>query len=36
MAQLIDLSQEIFEGMRVYPGHLATSVWEHHSHEGTS
>jgi kynurenine formamidase len=34
--QLIDLSQEIFEGMRVYPGHLETRVWEHHTHEDTA
>jgi kynurenine formamidase len=36
VTELIDLSQEIFEGMRVYPGHLETRVWEHHSHEDTA
>jgi kynurenine formamidase len=33
---LIDLSQEIYQGMGVYPGHLKTVVWEHASHEETS
>lgn len=36
MTRLIDLSQEIYQGMLVYPGHLKTVVWEHHSHEETS
>jgi kynurenine formamidase len=35
MTRLIDLSQEIYQGMYVYPGHLKTVVWEHHSHEET-
>lgn len=35
MAQIIDLSQEIFQGMGVYPGHLKTVIWEHASHEET-
>lgn len=35
MTHLIDLSQEIYQGMFVYPGHLKTVVWEHHSHEET-
>ena len=35
MARLLDLSQEIFQGMFVYPGHLKTVIWEHHSHEET-
>ncbi|HVB72653.1 MAG TPA: cyclase family protein [Ktedonobacteraceae bacterium] len=35
MTRLIDLSQEIYQGMFVYPGHLKTVVWEHHSHEET-
>jgi kynurenine formamidase len=30
--ELIDLSQEIFQGMTVYPGHLKTVIWEHMSH----
>ncbi|MEY2535338.1 MAG: hypothetical protein QOF29_3248 [bacterium] len=35
MSDLIDLSQEIYEGMFVYPGHLETKLWEHHRHEET-
>jgi kynurenine formamidase len=35
MSQLIDLSQEIYQGMFVYPGHLKTVVWEHHAHHET-
>lgn len=35
MPRLIDLSQEIFQGMNVYPGHLKTVIWEHHTHEET-
>lgn len=35
MTQLIDLSQEIYQGMYVYPGHLKTVVWDHHLHEET-
>jgi kynurenine formamidase len=35
MTRLIDLSQEIYQGMFVYPGHLKTVIWEHHSHEET-
>lgn len=35
MPRLIDLSQEIFQGMYVYPGHLKTVVWDHHLHEET-
>lgn len=35
MARLIDLSQEIYQGMYVYPGHLKTVVWDHHLHEET-
>ncbi len=31
--KLIDLSQEIYQGMPVYPGHLKTVVWTHMSHE---
>ena len=33
--RLVDLSQEIYQGMPVYPGHLKTAVWEYHSHEET-
>src|SRR5260221_11606935 len=35
MGRLIDLSQEIYQGMNVYPGHLKTVIWEHHTHEET-
>jgi kynurenine formamidase len=31
--KIIDLSQEIYQGMPVYPGHLKTVVWTHMSHE---
>lgn len=32
---IIDLSQEIYQGMGVYPGHLKTVIWEHAGHEET-
>jgi kynurenine formamidase len=32
---VVDLSQEIYQGMPVYPGHLNTVIWEYHTHEGT-
>jgi kynurenine formamidase len=32
---LVDLSQEIYQGMPVYPGHLNTVMWDYHTHEGT-
>lgn len=35
MPRLIDLSQEIYQGMQVYPGHLKTAVWDYHSHDET-
>lgn len=31
--KLIDLSQEIYQGMPVYPGHLKTVIWFHQTHE---
>ena len=31
--KLIDLTQEIYQGMPVYPGHLKTVIWTHMSHE---
>ena len=31
--KVIDLSQEIYQGMPVYPGHLKTVIWTHLSHE---
>lgn len=36
MPELIDLSQEIYQGMPVYAGHLKTVIWQHHSHEDTA
>ena len=36
MTQLIDLSQPIYEGMKVYPGHLKTVTFQHVSHEETA
>jgi kynurenine formamidase len=33
--RIVDISQEIFQGMQVYPGHLKTVVWTHASHEET-
>lgn len=35
LVRLVDLSQEIYQGMNVYPGHLKTVVWDVHSHEET-
>ena len=34
--QLIDLSQDIYEGMKVYPGHLKTVQFDHATHEETA
>ena len=36
MGRLVDLSQEIYEGMPVYAGHLETRVWQHRSHADTA
>lgn len=36
MVRLIDLSQDIYEGMMVYPGHLKTVLFDHASHEETA
>jgi kynurenine formamidase len=36
MARLVDLSQDIFEGMKVYPGHLKTVVFQHATHQETA
>ena len=30
---IVDLSQDIYQGMPVYPGHLKTVIWTHASHE---
>ena len=34
--RLVDLSQDIYEGMRVYPGHLKTVTFQHVTHEETA
>ncbi|HEX9853757.1 MAG TPA: cyclase family protein [Acidimicrobiia bacterium] len=36
MTRLIDLSQEIYTGMKVYPGHLKTVVFQHATHKETA
>lgn len=36
MTRLIDLSQPIYEGMQVYPGHLKTVTFQHVTHEETA
>lgn len=36
MSTIVDLSQEIYQGMPVYPGHLNTVIWDYHTHEGTA
>ena len=36
MPTVIDLSQEIYQGMPVYPGHLNTVMWDYHTHESTA
>lgn len=36
MPTLIDLSQEIYQGMPVYPGHQKTVIWQHATHEETN
>jgi kynurenine formamidase len=35
VAKIVDLSQEIYQGMPLYPGHLNTVMREYHTHEGT-
>src|SRR3990170_6367427 len=35
MTRLIDLSQNIYEGMMVYPGHLKTVTFQHATHKET-
>ena len=34
--RLVDLSQDIYQGMFVYPGHLKTVLFDHVSHEETA
>jgi kynurenine formamidase len=36
MPRLIDLSQDIYQGMMVYPGHLKTVVFQHATHKETA
>ena len=36
MRRLVDLSQEIYQGMPVYKGHLETKVWQHHTFADTA
>lgn len=36
MTRLVDLSQDIYEGMKVYPGHLKTVTFQHATHEETA
>jgi kynurenine formamidase len=36
MTQLIDLTQEIYQGMQVYPGHQKTVIWQHATHAETN
>jgi kynurenine formamidase len=36
MTRLIDLSQPIYEEMKVYPGHLKTVTFQHATHEETA
>jgi kynurenine formamidase len=36
MSTVIDLSQEIYQGMPVFHGHLKTVIWDHVTHEETA
>ena len=36
VTRIVDLSQEIYEGMPVYAGHLQTKIWQHHRFEDTA
>ena len=36
MSRIVDLSQEIYTGMMVYPGHLKTVLFDHVSHAETA
>src|SRR5918996_483142 len=36
MPRIVDLSQEIYTGMMVYPGHLKTVLFDHASHAETA
>lgn len=35
MAKIYDLTQQIYNGMPVWPGHVKTVIWDHDTHEGT-
>jgi kynurenine formamidase len=34
--EIIDLSQDIYQDMMVYPGHSKTAMWQHATHEETA
>src|SRR5215831_7147207 len=36
LMQIIDLSQDIYQDMMVYPGHSKTAMWQHATHEETA
>ena len=36
MTEVVDLTQEIYQGMPVFPGHLKTLVWDHITYEETA
>jgi kynurenine formamidase len=36
MSRFIDLTQEIYQGMSIYPGHQKTVIWTHATHEETA
>lgn len=36
MPRIVDLSQEIYQGMPVYAGHLETAIWQHHTFADTA
>lgn len=33
--KVYDLTQELYMGMPIWPGHVRTVVWTHDTHEGT-
>lgn len=35
MQKIYDLTQEIYQGMPVWPGHIKTVMWDHDTHEST-
>ena len=36
MVETVDLTQEIYEGMPTYKGHLETKIWQHHTFAETA